>query len=163
MFRVKTTTRRNTKRAISPLHAATNTSTAAVAAPAVAAAPTATLPESSSFEKNLTNFFETEASASSNTKPWLRLERGIRLQKLRTFAEEQVEYTTEEKDVLIKMLIKANDAKVLNTKQQIQYENGKIQGIRGLRKITDEEGNIVFKIDIQRPTKKRTEDTNKNE
>jgi len=162
MFRVKTTTRRNTKRAISPLHAATNTSTA-VAAVAAPVASAAALPESSSFEKNLTNFFETEASASSNTKPWLRLERGIRLQKLRTFAEEQLEYSVEERDVLIKMLIKANDAKVLNTKQQIQYESGKIQSIRGLRKITDDDGTIVFKIDIQRPSKKRTEDTNKNE
>lgn len=163
MFRVKTTTRRNTKRAISPLHAATNTPTATTAAVAAPPAPAATLPESSSFEKNLTNFFETEASASSNTKPWLRLERGIRLQKLRTFAEEQTEFSADERDILIKMLIKANDAKVLNTKQQIQYEGGKIQSIRGLRKITDEDGNIVFKIDIQRPSKKRTEDTNKNE
>ena len=154
MFRTKTTTRRNVKRAMSPLQMATN-------APAIESTPgtVASLPETSSFEKNLTNFFEAESSASSNTKPWLRLERGIRLQKLRTFAEEQTEYSAEERDALIKMLIKANDAKVLNTKQQIQYENGKILAIRGLRK--DDEG--VFKIDVSRPTKKKTEETNKNE
>jgi len=159
MFRAKTTTRRNTKRAISPLHAATNSQTvdATTAAP-----PVASLPENSSFEKNLTNFFEAESSASSNTKPWLRLERGIRLQKLRVFAEEQPGYTAEEKDILNKMLVKANDAKVLNTKQQIQYENGKIIAIRGLRKVTEGD-DIQFKIDVQRATKKRTEEVNKNE
>jgi hypothetical protein len=152
MFRTKTTTRR-VKRAISPLQAATNTVTQEPA-PVVAA-----LPETSSFEKNLTNFFEAESSASSNTKPWLRLERGIRLQKLRTFAEEQNEYTEAEKDALNKMLVKANDAKVLNTKQQIQYENGKIISIRGLRKVVGE-GEPVFKIDVSRPTKKKTDDGN---
>jgi hypothetical protein len=153
MFRTKTTTRRNVKRAISPLQMATNAQPAADPTPAV------TLPETSSFEKNLTNFFEAESSASSNTKPWLRLERGIRLQKLRVFAEEQTEYTAEERDALIKMLIKANDAKVLNTKQQIQYENGKILSIRGLRK--DDEG--VFKIDVSRPSKKKSDEGIKNE
>jgi hypothetical protein len=152
MFRTKTTTRRNVKRAISPLQMATNT------VPAAESTPAAILPETSSFEKNLTNFFEAESSASSNTKPWLRLERGIRLQKLRTFAEEQIEYSAEERDALIKMLIKANDAKVLNTKQQIQYENGKILSIRGLRK---DEG--VFKIDVSRPSKKKSDEGIKNE
>ena len=129
------------------------------AQPAADPTPAVTLPETSSFEKNLTNFFEAESSASSNTKPWLRLERGIRLQKLRVFAEEQTEYTAEERDALIKMLIKANDAKVLNTKQQIQYENGKILSIRGLRK--DDEG--VFKIDVSRPSKKKSDEGIKNE
>lgn len=126
--------------------------------PAAESTPAAILPETGSFEKNLTNFFEAESSASSNTKPWLRLERGIRLQKLRTFAEEQIEYSAEERDALIKMLIKANDAKVLNTKQQIQYENGKILSIRGLRK---DEG--VFKIDVSRPSKKKSDEGIKNE
>lgn len=153
MFRTKTTTRR-IKRAISPLQAATNTVAQEPQAPTVAA-----LPETSSFEKNLTNFFEAESSASSNTKPWLRLERGIRLQKLRTFAEEQNEYNEVEKEALNKMLVKANDAKVLNTKQQIQYENGKILSIRGLRKVVGD-GEPVFKIDVSRPTKKKTDDGN---
>jgi hypothetical protein len=57
------------------------------------------------------------------------------------------------------MLVKANDAKVLNTKQQIQYENGKILSIRGLRKVVGE-GEPVFKIDVSRPTKKKTDDGN---
>ena len=171
MFRTKTTTRRNMKRAISPLHAATNSSATAVSATATVTTTTtatatavvaASLPETNSFEKNLTNFFEAESSASSNTKPWLRLERGIRLQKIRAFAEEQTEYSKEEQNALIQMLTKANDAKVLNTKQQIQYENGKIQSIRGLRKLTGE-GEPTFKIEVSRPTKKKTEEGNKNE
>ena len=168
MFRTKTTTRRNMKRAISPLHAATNSSATGTATGNATSATTATavvaasLPETNSFEKNLTNFFEAESSASSNTKPWLRLERGIRLQKIRAFAEEQTEYSKEEQNALIQMLTKANDAKVLNTKQQIQYENGKIQSIRGLRKLTGE-GEPTFKIEVSRPTKKKTEEGNKNE
>jgi hypothetical protein len=90
------------------------------------------------------------------SKPWLRLERGIRLQKFRAFAEVFPGLQTAEKETLYKVLAKANDAKLLNTKQQIVYEGGVIQSIKGLKIIRT--GNpatpAVFKIDITRPTKK---------
>lgn len=109
----------------------------------------------------LSNFFEAESFAATNTRPWLRLERGIRLQKLRAFAESYPGLTAQEKDNLNKMLVKANDSKLLNTKQQIVYENGKILNIRGLKTIRDGDPthSASFKIEIHRQTKKRTNDS----
>ena len=102
----------------------------------------------------MTNFFEAESVAASTTKPWLRLERGLRLQKLRTFAEDYPGLTLDEKETLCKTLAKANDAKLLNTKQHIVYENGKILSIRGLKVVRS--GDVCsFKIEVHRQTKKR--------
>lgn len=108
----------------------------------------------------LTNFFEAESAAVSITKPWLRLERGLRLQKLRTFAENYPGLTEEDKESLNKTLVKANDAKLLNTKQQIVYESGKIMAIRGLKvtKTGDPTQPPSFKIEIPRQTKKKNND-----
>jgi hypothetical protein len=162
MFRVKTT-RRNAKRAVSPIRPATDVegsvnfaslSSAPAQAPTV---PTGT-PIESSHEKQFNSFFEAESAATSLTKPWLRLERGFRLQKFRAFAEAYPGLSAQEKDNLIKTLVKANDAKVLNTKSQIQYENGIIQSIKGLKiiKTGDPSQPAVFKIDTTRVTKKNT-------
>jgi hypothetical protein len=105
----------------------------------------------------LTNFFEAESHAASTTKPWLRLERGLRLQKLRTYAELYPGLSVEEKDNLNKALVKANDSKLLNTKQQIVYEDGKILNVRGLKIIRDGDPthSASFKIEVHRQTKKR--------
>jgi hypothetical protein len=102
----------------------------------------------------MTSFFNAESAASATTKPWLRLERGLRLQRFRAFAEEYPDITTEERELLYKTLVKANDAKLLNTKQQIQYEEGKIVGIRGLKLIRTDAGS-AFKLDTSRPTKRK--------
>ncbi len=132
MFKVVKNTRRN-KRSISPPVSRT----------------------SGALDTNMTSFFNAESAASATTKPWLRLERGLRLQRFRAFAEEYPDITTEERELLYKALVKANDAKLLNTKQQIQYEEGKIVGIRGLKLIRSDSGS-VFKIDTSRPTKRKT-------
>jgi hypothetical protein len=108
----------------------------------------------------LTNFFEAESAAVSTTKPWLRLERGLRLQKLRTFAEQYPGLSVDEKESMNRTLVKANDAKLLNTKQQIVYENGKILAIRGLKVIRtgDPTQQSSFKIEVPRQTKKKNND-----
>ncbi len=113
-----------------------------------------TLQETSS-SVNTMAFFDAE-SASAFQRPWLRLERGLRLQKLRQFAEEYPGLTTEEKDTLLKVLVKANDAKQLNTKQQIVYEAEKIQSIRGLKmtRIGDEPATFKIETGSIRSTKK---------
>lgn len=102
-------------------------------------------------------FFDAE-SASAFQRPWLRLERGLRLQKFRQFADEYPGLNVEEKELLLKILVKANDAKILNTKQQIQYENEKIQTIRGLKMTRIGDSPATFKIDTSptRPTKRVT-------
>jgi hypothetical protein len=158
MFRTKAT--RRTKRAVSPLRAATND---AVPQPQPLPPVSQTASEqqetNSTLEKNMTNFFEAESAAVALTKPWLRLERGMRLQKYRVYAEAYPGLRDDEKDGLYKMLVKANDAKLLNTKQQIQYENGKIVSVRGLKVIRsgDPEAPAVFKIETVRPTKRNSD------
>jgi hypothetical protein len=159
MFRAKTT-RRNTKRAISPLRP-TSDPTATQAPPppntiietSVSVAPLPVLQE-----KQMTDLFAAEAASVSLTKPWLRLERGIRMQKLKTFADTYDGLSVEDKDNLYKYLIRANDAKLLNTKQQIQYEHGIVQAIKGLKIIRT--GNpteaATFKIEITRATKRNS-------
>jgi len=99
----------------------------------------------------MTSFFTAE-SACAFMKPWLRLERGLRLGRFRVFAEEYPDLTVEEREVLWKSLSRFNDAKLLNTKQQIQYEEGRIVGIRGL-KLLRSDGCATFKIET-RPTKR---------
>ncbi len=98
--------------------------------------------------------FLTAESASAFLKPWLRLERGLRLQRFRAYAEEYPDLSAEEREILYKALVKANDAKLLNTKQQIQYEEGKIVGIRGLKLIRGELG-TTFKIEPPRSMKRK--------
>jgi hypothetical protein len=82
------------------------------------------------------------------------------MQKLRTFAEAYPGLSAEEKETLSKTLAKANDSKLLNTKQQIVYENGKILNIRGLKIIRDGDPthSASFKIEIPRQTKKKGSD-----
>lgn len=106
----------------------------------------------------MTTFFSAE-SAAAFMKPWLRLERGLRLGRFRVFAEEYPDLTVEERDILWKALVKFNDAKLLNTKQQIQYEEGKIVGIRGLKMVRGD--TTVFKIET-RPTKRRGKEDSEN-
>ncbi len=129
MFKVVKNTRRN-KRSVSP---------------------TSGTKETGTMDTAMTSFFSAE-SASAFMKPWLRLERGLRLGRFRVFAEEYPDITTEERDILWRALVRFNDAKLLNTKQQIQYEEGKIVGIRGLKMIRGESG-TTFKIET-RPTKR---------
>lgn len=161
MFRVNTT-RRNIKRAASPMRPATDVSGNMVfytpptvpILPIVAAPP----PPSMGLERSILNLLEAETSAAMLTKPWLRLERGIRLQKYRAFAEVFPGLSHEEKVSLNDFLMKANDAKQLNTKTVIQYEGGKIISIKGLKIIRtgDPTKPAVFKIDAGRQTKRNT-------
>lgn len=170
MFRVKTT-RRNIKRALSPLKPASDPT----APPTTSAAPpsnvllvestpqatesTAAAAVAEKQEKQMTDLFAAEAASVSLTKPWLRLERGIRMQKLRTFADNyEGLISTEDKENLYKYLVRANDSKLLNTKQQIQYEHGSIQSIKGLKIIRtgDPTAPATFKIESHRATKRNT-------
>jgi hypothetical protein len=169
MFRVKT---RRVKRAISPLPVippsppiradpvnVSESPDELRSVPAIAdiSGAEVTVPAPTTLMGRLTNFFEAESHAASTTKPWLRLERGIRLQKLRTFAESYPGLSVEEKENLNKALVKANDSKLLNTKQQLVYEEGKILSIRGLKIIRDGDPthSASFKIEVHRLTKKR--------
>lgn len=120
---------------------------------------TVDVPDAVTSRQGMASFFDAE-SANAFMKPWLRLERGLRLQKLRQFSEEYPGLSAEERETLNRVLVKANDARVLNTKQQIQYEEGRIQSIRGLRMTRVGDAPATFRIEAVRPTKKRgREDT----
>lgn len=174
MFRVKTT-RRNVKRALSPLKPASDplalpqlptsptpptnvyveSSSTSAASSAAAAASNAVVETQ---EKTMTDLFAAEAASVSLTKPWLRLERGMRMQKLRTFSDNYEGLSIEDKENLYKYLVRANDLKLLNTKQQILYEHGTIQSIKGLKIIRTGDPSVpaVFKIEGHRATKRNT-------
>jgi hypothetical protein len=170
MFRVKTT-RRNVKRALSPLKPTSDPSAppsnvlveTTPSVVAVAVKPMSEASASSVVEKQeqqMSDLFAAEAAFVSLTKPWLRLERGIRMQKLRTFADNFEGLVIDDKDNLYKYLIRANDSKLLNTKQQIQYEQGSIQSIKGLKIIRTGDPSVpaTFKIETHRATKRNSSD-----
>lgn len=108
------------------------------------------------------SFLQAETN-SALKKPWLRLERGIRIQKFRQFAEtynndiesDEKKLTTAEKDILIKYLVSVNDAKLLNSKQSVLYDSdeGIIKDIKGLKMIRSDDI-VSFKIEVSRPTKR---------
>lgn len=149
MFRVGKTTRK-TRRAASPFHPANPIVdlSGSPVTPLVVSEPT--------FTKSIDSIFAAETEAATNTKPWLRLERGLRLQKFRGYATNYPGLNAEEQESLYKILVKANDAKLLNTKQQITYENGVIQAIKGLKVIRsgDLTQPATFKIELPRGTVK---------
>ena len=118
--------------------------------------------------------FLTAESVSALKKPWLRLERGARIQKFRQFADEYVvceedeeskKLTASEKEILVKFLVSSNDSKLLNSKQSVLYdlEESKIKDIKGLKMIKDEEGNVSFKIEAARATKRSKQSESKIE
>jgi hypothetical protein len=133
------------------------------------ATPNDVTPAKDSFKKepaakltpaNTLEFFAAESAATALTKPWLRLERGLRLQRFRAYAEAYPGLSTSEKMRLYELLVIANDKKQLNTKQQVTYENGVIQSIRGLKVIRT--GVVaepaVIKIEPPQATKRNTKD-----
>jgi hypothetical protein len=114
----------------------------------------------STLDPGFFSFLKAE-SISALKKPWLRLERGMRIQKFRQFASEYVdEYgkklEEKERDILFKTLVSSNDLKLLNSKQSVVYDldEGKIKDIKGLKLIKEDDGSIVFKIEGSRPTKR---------
>ena len=140
MFRVRATTRKSTKRAVSPFKHVSDSGVQAV----------------TGLEHTLAHLLDAETTATLTTKPWLRLERGLRIQKLRAFTDAYPGLSLPEKDTLLTFLIWANDAKQLNTKSQITYDDGQIQSIKGLKVIRsgDPSAPPIYKIDTGRQTKR---------
>jgi hypothetical protein len=90
------------------------------------------LPQDETF-KNLLD----ESAREAYARQWHRLERGLRLNRLRLYVEEvapQCSFTKEEKESFFIFLQKALDKKLLNTHKIVNYEpeRQKIMCIRGL-------------------------------
>jgi hypothetical protein len=90
-------------------------------------------------------------SEDAFTRPWHRLERGMRLNRLRMFAEDESKrfsFTGAEQSELLTMLTKCLDKKQLNSKSIVTYdiETQKILEIKGLVFHRTADGRIVFQI-----------------
>lgn len=92
---------------------------------------------------HLRNLLDTSAKEAF-ARPWHRLERGLRLNRLRMYGEEmapQCSFTADEKSRFFAFLSNALDRKLLNTHKIVDYDLDaqKIKSIRGLevRRISD--------------------------
>jgi hypothetical protein len=107
-------------------------------------------------------------SEDAYTRPWHRLERGMRLNRLRKFADEEAErfnFNDDEKAELFTMLTKAVDKKQLNSKSVVTYdtEQQKILEIKGLVFHRTAEGRIVFQITERKATTQKKRPTEKSQ
>ena len=78
-----------------------------------------------------------ESAREAFRRPWHRLERGLRLNRLRMYVEEmsaQCSFTTDEKGRFFVFLQNALDRRLLNTHKIVEYlpETQKIKSIKGL-------------------------------
>lgn len=99
---------------------------------------------------NLLKFLEQEAGGAYK-RPWHRLERGLRLNRLRQFSEEEatrVQLSDREKLHLYQLLTKSLEKKQLNSKTAVIYdqEKEKITEIKGLIMHRNAEGEMLFQI-----------------
>jgi len=112
--------------------------------------PTTTAASSYGQNPGLEQFLNVNASEAYR-RPWHRLERGLRLNRVRRFIDtEQARMTLAEADVLqlTTLLHKAMDKKMLNSKTAVVYdmEKEEIQEIKGLVYHKAADGRILSQI-----------------
>lgn len=98
--------------------------------------------------------FQTFLTTNANdtyTRPWHRLERGVRLNRLRLFANEEkgrCALSDTDTTALFQMLTKALDKKQLNSKTIVTYdvEQQKILEIKGLVSHKHADGHTTYQI-----------------
>jgi hypothetical protein len=96
------------------------------------------------------NFLNQEAD-DAYKRPWHRLERGLRLNRLRKFVDEEalrLTLTPPEKAALDTQIMKANDKKLLNSKNAVIYDadEQKIKEIKGLVMHRGSDGKVLFQV-----------------
>ena len=109
---------------------------------------------------NTETFFSALLDAESKAavhRPWLRIERGLRMRLLRAYVERRTDLSAQERVDLLAALIDALDKKLLNSKSQITYntDTGDIVEINALKVIHPTNSKTIFKIEPpNRSTKK---------
>jgi len=104
-----------------------------------------------SFEsENLMQFLEQDAGGAYK-RQWHRLERGLRLNRLRKFSNEEAQrlnLSEQEKNTLYLLLSKSLDKKLLNSKTAVVYDPEKesITEIKGLVMHRNSEGTVLFQL-----------------
>jgi hypothetical protein len=113
-------------------------------------------------DNNFKNLLE-DSAREAYSRPWHRIERGLRLNRLRIFIEEiapQYNMTKEEKEGFFIFLQKALDKKLLNTLKVVNYdqESQRITKIQGLDVKRNDEGQLKWGFSAK---KSRTDTTRK--
>lgn len=103
-----------------------------------------------SVNEGLQKLLETEAN-SAYRKPWHRLERGLRVNRLRLFCQDMKEkrgLKDSESTALMNLLIKALDKKGLNSKTEVIYDpiTEKITEIKHLVMHQNADGDVLFQL-----------------
>jgi hypothetical protein len=101
-------------------------------------------------QNNFLSFLTAQADTAYR-RPWHRLEHGLRLNRLRRFAEEEAarsSYSEDEKERLYNLLVKAHDRKLLNSKNNVLYDQDaqRVAEVKGLVMHRGADGAAVFKI-----------------
>jgi hypothetical protein len=104
-----------------------------------------------------------DSAREAYSRPWHRIERGLRLNRLRLYIEEISlihNMTKDEKDGLFIFLQKAHDKKLLNTLKVVNYDQNtqRITAIRGLEIKRNQEGILKWGFSLK---KSRTDITRK--
>jgi hypothetical protein len=109
-----------------------------------------------------------ESARDAFARPWHRLERGLRLNRLRMYVEQigpQCSFTNDEKTAFFGFLQRALDRKLLNTHKIVNYlvDEQRIESIRGLevRRLPDGKAHWGFILKKTNPTgtrRKKKED-----
>ncbi len=95
-------------------------------------------------------FLQTNAE-DAFTRPWHRLEAGMRRNRLRKFVEDEAmrfQFSEDEQEAMFQCLTKALDKKQLNSKSIVNYDSDqqKILEIKGLTFHKQADGRIVFQF-----------------
>jgi hypothetical protein len=95
-------------------------------------------------------FLNSNAEEAFN-RQWHKLERGLRLNRLREFVDAEkarANYTEEEAKQLTSVIMKAFDKKMLNTKNVVIYneQTAKVEEIKGLVMHRAADGKMLFQI-----------------
>ena len=101
-------------------------------------------------QESLVRFLDQDAGGAYK-RQWHRLERGLRLNRLRRFSEEEaqrLQLSDTEKQNLFSLLSKSLDKKLLNSKTSVIYdsEKEKITEIKGLIMHRTAEGQMLFQL-----------------
>ena len=107
-------------------------------------------------EKGMEAFFSIE-NKNTLKKPWLKLDRALKIDRLRAFAD-VYEATPDERQRLTQCLLSSLDRGLLKSRQIVLYntETCKIDEVKGLTSVTTEGGLRQFKVELPRATKRRT-------
>jgi hypothetical protein len=118
-------------------------------------------------DANFKNLLE-DSAREAYSRPWHRIERGLRLNRLRIFVEEispQFNMTSDEKEAFFVFLQKALDKKLLNTLKVVIYdlEKQRITTIRGLEIKRNTEGVLKWGFSVKKPRTDLTRKKKKEE